>query len=59
MGQGCVHVFVDGKNPLQRQAFYTVGESFVKAEDLKISDKLLLSSGTCAIIEKLEVETLE
>ena len=51
MGQGCVHVFVNGKNPLQKQAFYTVGESFVKAKDLKISDKLLLSDGSYGIIE--------
>ena len=36
-----------------------VGEGFVEAKDLKISDKLLLSSGKCVTIEKLEVETLE
>ena len=35
------------------------GEGFVEAEDLKISDKLLLSSGKRVIIEKLEVETVE
>ena len=52
------HVFVDGKNPLQKQAFYTVGESFVKAEDLKISDKLLLSSRKCVTIEEIQVEQL-
>ena len=33
-----------------------VGEGFVKAEDLKISDKLLLSSGTYAIIEEIQIE---
>ena len=36
-----------------------VAEGFVKAKDLKISDKLLLSSGKCVTIEKLEVKTLE
>ena len=36
-----------------------IGEGFVEVKDLKISDKLLLSSGKCVTIEKLEVETLE
>ena len=33
-----------------------VGEGFVEAEDLKISDKLLLSSGKCVTIEEIQVK---
>ena len=35
-----------------------VGEGFVEAKDLKISDKLLLSSGKCVTIEEIQVEQL-
>ena len=55
------HVFVDGEEIVCTggHPFYVVGEGFVEAKDLKISDKLLLSSGKCVTIEKLEVKTLE
>ena len=39
--------------------FYVVGEGFVEAKDLKISDQLLLSSGKRVIIEEIQVEQLE
>ena len=35
-----------------------VGEGFVEAKDLKISDKLLLSSGKCVTIEEIQIEQL-
>ena len=38
--------------------FYVVGEGFVCAKNLKVSDRLLLSDGEYAIIEEIEVEEL-
>lgn len=38
--------------------FYVVGKGFIEARKLKVSEKLLLSSGKEVIIEKVEVETL-
>ena len=39
--------------------FYVVGEGFVCAKNLKVSDRLLLSDGTCAIIEAIQIKKLE
>ena len=54
------HVFVDGEEIVCTggHPFYVVGEGFVEAKDLKISDKLLLSSGKCVTIEEIQVEEL-
>ena len=55
------HVFVDGEEIVCTggHPFYVVGEGFVEVKDLKISDKLLLSSGKCVTIEEIQVEELE
>ena len=54
------HIFVNGEEIVCTggHPFYVVGEGFVKAKDLKISDKLLLSSGKCVTIEEIQVEQL-
>ena len=54
------HIFVNGEEIVCTggHPFYVVGEGFVEAKDLKISDKLLLSSGKCVIIEEVQVEQL-
>jgi hypothetical protein len=56
------HVFVNGEEIVCTggHPFYVAElDKFISARELKVGSKLLLSSGTCAIIEKLEVETLE
>ena len=55
------HIFVNGEEIVCTggHLFYVVGEGFVEAKDLKISDQLLLSSGKRVIIEEIQVEQLE
>ena len=54
------HVFADGEEIVCTggHPFYVVGVGFVEARNLKTSDKLLLSNGKEAIIEKVEAEQL-
>ena len=54
------HVFVEGEEIVCTggHPFYVVGIGFVEARNLKTSDKLLLSNGKEAIIEKVEAEQL-
>ena len=54
------HVFADGEEIVCTggHPFYVVGKGFVEARNLKTSDKLLLSNGKEAIIEKVEAEQL-
>lgn len=54
------HVFVNGEEIVCTggHPFYVVGKGFIEARKLKVSEKLLLSSGKEVIIEKIEVETL-
>ena len=55
------HIFVNGEEIVCTggHPFYVVDKGFVEAKDLKISDKLLLSSGKRVIIEEVQVEQLE
>ena len=54
------HVFVEGEEIVCTggHPFYVLGIGFVEARNLKTSDKLLLSNGKEAIIEKVEAEQL-
>ena len=54
------HVFVEREEIVCTggHPFYVVGVGFVEARNLKTSDKLLLSNGKEAIIEKVEAEQL-
>ena len=54
------HVFVEGEKIVCTggHPFYVLGIGFVEARNLKTSDKLLLSNGKEAIIEKVEVRIL-
>ena len=54
------HVFVEGEKIVCTggHPFYVLGIGFVEARNLKTSDKLLLSNGKEAIIEKVEAEQL-
>ena len=54
------HIFADGEEIVCTggHPFYVVGKGFIEARKLKVSEKLLLSSGKEVIIEKVEVETL-
>ena len=54
------HVFVEGEEIVCTggHPFYVLGIGFVEARNLKTSDKLLLSKGKEAIIEKVEAEQL-
>ena len=54
------HIHVNGEEIVCTGAhpFYVAGEGFVCAKDLKISDKLLLSDGTRAIIKEIQIEQL-
>lgn len=54
------HVFVNGEEIVCTggHPFYVVGKGFIEARKLKVSEKLLLSSGKEVIIEKVKTETL-
>ena len=54
------HVFAGGEEMVCTggHPFYVVGKGFIEARKLKVSEKLLLSSGKEVIIEKVEVEQL-